>query len=490
VRELRFAGTQALQQGDAARALTLLDEALTLKETDFNTHFARHEALLALARPADALSALDRALELKPSFLTARIARAQLHIAREAHELALADLNAVLAEKPTHPHATQLVRKLQSTRSATESVAALADDLPCAQVLAPLSSAIAALPLDAVSSVPLRLRRSRCLAETGDHSGVLDDTRRVLAIDANNVDALELRGHALYALGEDDAATQHFNKCLRMNPDSKSCKFHWKRTRALAKSLAAARDAKARSAWSELLDAVDATAVEANSSPDVPGEQRVPRDAVTGHIGRHASEGGVHRTELLVLRCIALAGVGSADAEAVNACGFAAHVASNDAEPLLARADVLRRLKRWDEAINDYNGAQQRDPNSRRAMHGKHDAERERKMATRKNYYAILGVEQTADIRDIKRAHRKLAAMYHPDKCSDPTEVELFEKRFLELGEAIEVLGDEAKRKQYDQGMDYEDIKKQEQHEHAQQHNPFQNQGFGGFQQGGFKFHF
>jgi hypothetical protein len=60
----------------------------------------------------------------------------------------------------------------------------------------------------APSASSLRVRRARCLLATGDHAGVLDDTRRVLAGDDSNVQALELRGHAFAAMGEDEAASQ------------------------------------------------------------------------------------------------------------------------------------------------------------------------------------------------------------------------------------------------------------------------------------------
>ncbi len=491
-RELRFAGSQALQQGDAARALSLFDQALTLKEADFNTHYARHEALVALARVDDALLALARAIDLKPSFATARLARAQLRANKSLFDDALLDVNAVLADKATHPQALALLRKLESSRSATASaseLAAIGDDVPCEQVMAPLSSAIAALPVaQARASIPLRLRRARCLAAAHDTSGVLDDTRRVLSIDPSNADALELRGHALYSLGEDEAASQHFNKCVRMNPEAAGCAFHWKRTRALHKALAAARDARARSAWAEVIAAVDAAAIEANSAPELAGDVRVPHDRVTGHIGRAAHDGGVHRAELFLLRCIGLAGQPDTFELALDMCEYAAQVNDADAEPLLTRAEVLRRLRRWDEAINDYNRAQHRDPNSRRAMHGKHDAERERKIATRKDYYKLLGVTPDVDMKEIKRAHRKMASQYHPDKCNDPAQTEHFEKIFIEIGEALEILGDEKKRKLYDEGADLEDIRKQEQHEQSQKNNPFGQQQ-GGFQ-GGFHWNF
>lgn len=64
-----------------------------------------------------------------------------------------------------------------------------------------------------------------------------------------------------------------------------------------------------------------------------------------------------------------------------------------------------------------------------------------------KDYYAILGVDRTADQDTIKRAYRKLARKYHPD-VSKETDAEA---KFKELNEAYEVLKDPEKRAAYDQ---------------------------------------
>jgi curved DNA-binding protein len=65
-----------------------------------------------------------------------------------------------------------------------------------------------------------------------------------------------------------------------------------------------------------------------------------------------------------------------------------------------------------------------------------------------KDYYKILGVEKTASQDDIKKAYRKLAVKYHPDKNQGNKSMEA---KFKEIAEANEVLSDPQKRKQYDQ---------------------------------------
>lgn len=65
-----------------------------------------------------------------------------------------------------------------------------------------------------------------------------------------------------------------------------------------------------------------------------------------------------------------------------------------------------------------------------------------------KDYYQILGVNGDAGQDEIKKAFRKLAFEYHPDK--NPGNEQYAEERFKEINEAYSILGDSNKRKQYD----------------------------------------
>lgn len=73
-----------------------------------------------------------------------------------------------------------------------------------------------------------------------------------------------------------------------------------------------------------------------------------------------------------------------------------------------------------------------------------HEAEKARRMAQRKDYYAILGVGKDVAPRDVKQAYRKGAQQFHPDKAAAAgLGEEEAQARFTDLAEAYEVGGGE-----------------------------------------------
>ncbi len=91
---------------------------------------------------------------------------------------------------------------------------------------------------------------------------------------------------------------------------------------------------------------------------------------------------------------------------------------------------------------------------------------------THKDYYTVLGVERTASKDEIKKAFRKLAHQYHPDKQGGD------EAKFKEIGEAYAVLSDDTKRAEYDR------LGRVGAGAGSAGHNPFDGYDFSSFGQG------
>ena len=66
---------------------------------------------------------------------------------------------------------------------------------------------------------------------------------------------------------------------------------------------------------------------------------------------------------------------------------------------------------------------------------------------SKKDYYDVLGVSKSANKDELKKAYRKLAMKYHPDRNPDDSQAA---EKFKELSEAYEILSDDQKRQTYD----------------------------------------
>jgi DnaJ homolog subfamily C member 3 len=97
--------------------------------------------------------------------------------------------------------------------------------------------------------------------------------------------------------------------------------------------------------------------------------------------------------------------------------------------------------------------AREKQPQNQQVNEGLRKAQKLQKMALRKDYYKILDVAKTATEPEIRKAYRKLALIWHPDK-HEGVDKEAAEAKYVEIAEAYEVLSNPEARTRYDNGED------------------------------------
>jgi len=123
------------------------------------------------------------------------------------------------------------------------------------------------------------------------------------------------------------------------------------------------------------------------------------------------------------------------------------------------RGNIQFDLKNYDEARYDFEKVKTFEPSNSEVKKRIEECKRREKEAKKKDYYKVLEVSTGASAEEIKKAYRKLAPKYHPDKNNSGTEEEKkqAEKMFKEVNEAYQVLSDPKKKQMFDNGTDPND---------------------------------
>ena len=119
------------------------------------------------------------------------------------------------------------------------------------------------------------------------------------------------------------------------------------------------------------------------------------------------------------------------------------------------RGNVYMELKMYDDAKADFQKAKDLDPSVSGVEGFLNDANKKAEKARKRDYYAILGIDRNASEHEIKKAYKKMAMKYHPDRNSESEETKkMAEKKFIDVNDAYSVLSDPKKKSMYDQGVD------------------------------------
>ncbi|XWS66900.1 hypothetical protein CRYUN_Cryun05aG0240600 [Craigia yunnanensis] len=275
-----------------------------------------------------------------------------------------------------------------------------------------------------------KLLKVKLLLAAKDYSTAISETGYILKQDENNLEALLLRGRAYYYLADHDVAQRHYQKGLRLDPEHSKLKKAYFGLKNLLKKTKSAEDNVNK------------------------GKLRL---AVEDYKGALALDPNhlAHNVHLHLGLCKVLVKLGRGK-DALRSCSEALDIDGELLEALVQRGEAKLLTEDWEGAVEDLKSAAQKSPQDMNIREALMRAEKALKMSKRKDWYRILGVSKTASVAEIKRAYKKVALQWHPDKNVDNREEA--EAQFREIAAAYEVLGDEEKRSRYDRGEDIEDM--------------------------------
>ena len=255
----------------------------------------------------------------------------------------------------------------------------------------------------------------------------------VLRLDSKNVDALFVRGLALFYSDQVDKALDHFKQALTLAPDHNNSMCYFKKIKVLKQKKEEASSLLKEGKVKEALNLYqEALKVEPENSL-VNARLHFNVSVCYGKLSEHK---------------LSLA-----------SCNEAIALDSSYEKALMKKIQLLMSVEKFEEAAREAESLHKKMKTTiSKALLD--EAKSALKKSKHKDYYKILGVGRTASEEEIKKAYKKMAMVHHPDRHSNATEEEKseHEKKFKDLGEAYTVLSDRNKRMRYDNGQDIEGI--------------------------------
>jgi len=254
----------------------------------------------------------------------------------------------------------------------------------------------------------------------------------VLQEDKENLYGFYLRAKSMYFAGHLESAETLLKKVLNMDPDDKNCKVLWKKIKKLLGLKKRGNDAFRTKDYQSAIE-LYTQAIEEDPTLDALN--------ATLYGNRAAAHMGLEQYE-----------------NAEYDCTKSLTIDENYNKVRLRRARCYMSLEKYDDAVRDYEHIARSDGEASGDMREKiREAKMLAKRAKRKDYYKILGITRHATESEIKKAYRKMARKWHPDKNNgSEDETKVAEAKFKEISAAYAILSDPDKKRKFDSGADME----------------------------------
>eukprot|EP00002_Diphylleia_rotans_P002926 TRINITY_DN1191_c0_g2_i3.p1 TRINITY_DN1191_c0_g2~~TRINITY_DN1191_c0_g2_i3.p1 ORF type:complete len:498 (+),score=131.33 TRINITY_DN1191_c0_g2_i3:91-1584(+) len=283
------------------------------------------------------------------------------------------------------------------------------------------------------ASVEIQLLQAQVYISQGKLDEALGITTRIATRDRSNPHATYVRGLVLYNMGDSEKAVTHFQETLRMDPDFRKAQLLLKKVRQIE-----AKKKEGNQAFSsgQHKDAVDLYTQALEVDPSNKNLNAI----------LYGNRAAAHMKVKDYTKALA-------------DCNSSLSLNPTYSKSISRRAQCYMALEQYEDAVRDFQNLANSDPENRDYAEDLRQAKLAQKRAGRKDLYKILEVSKDADQNEIKKAYRRLALQWHPDKHSSTEETHaIADKKFKEIGEAYAILSDEQKKQQYDQGAEVDDI--------------------------------
>lgn len=450
---IRKLGDNAYYSNKLSDALNLYTELITYQPNQIN-YFQRAATYIKLQQYDDAITDLTHSIELDNKFIKGLIQRAKLYKTLGNCNNALNDINNILKQNKKHKQANDEKYKVEQCITLQNNIQQHINSNNYIAAKHELDQLIDIIP----NNNDLLLQRSKCNYELQHYDSVLLDTRNILNNNNKHIDAMYIRGNTFYVMNELDNAINHYKEILKLDPEHNQTKQQFKHVKHITKLLHDGDNNIQHKKYHLAIEQLN---------------ELVSLNYINKDIYRKLAESYKHNKQ---------------GSEALKHINNAMQYDTNDNSLLRLRAEIYLLLDQYQDAINDYTQCTQRDHTAQDCHQGLHNAQVLLKRSTTIDYYKELGVDKNADISTIKKAYRKLAMQYHPDKQeldASAEEAKQAEDKFKRIAESYEVLSNDELRRKYDAG---EDISNQAQQQGQQHFHPHFQHPFGGFG-GGQQFH-